>query len=223
MSVKIELHPEKMPLLIIEDNGVKTTKYVYADQIIDMLQSSTGGKEFTSDRVVLTSPALPQNTAKYAQSEKGTNYLFITVEETTHDVKYHDFSFESIPYPKMVFAFAVAGKTLISAYVAAYKDLSLRDTSELYRFPYSNVYDSGKLCYWTNELVHDLVQLQTFPYQWREVPNNDHIYFSGETNKIKDTLYNVFDMFKNKPFDYDILTPMNTTFGDWSRLFINNN
>lgn len=223
-SIMIELHPEKLPLLIIEQDGNKTSKYVYADQIIHMLASSVDENTMASfDQVALSSPALPPGTVKYSKSARGKDYFFMTVDETSHDITYNQFSFEDVSYPKMVFAFAVAGKQLVEVYCAAYKDTFLRDTTELFRFPYSNVHSNGKLCYFTNEPVHDLVQLQTFPYQWRDVKNNDHIYFAGETNQIKDTLFNVYKRFEGQPFDYNILTPMHKTFEAWAEEFIRAN
>lgn len=223
-TIVIELHPEKLPLLIIEEDGNKTSKYVYADQIIHMLTSSVD-EDITAlnDEVTLSSPALPPGTVKYSKSARGKDYFFMTVDEVTHDIQYNEFSFEGVSYPKMVFAFAVAGKQLVGASCATYKDTFLRDKTELFRFPYSNVHPDGKLCYFTNEPVHDLVQLQTFPYQWRDVKNNDHIYFAGQTNQLKDTLFNVYKRFEGQPFDYNILCPMNKSFDAWAQEFIRAN
>lgn len=224
MTITIELNPTKLPYITHEKDGVKRSHYAYHDQVVDLIQGSVDSdseKAVAKRKMILTSPPLPPNTVRYGQTDNGAHFLFVTEAETACDIAYNSFSFENVAFPKMVFAYHVSGTSLVNAYVAVYKDISLRDTTQLFRFPYSNVHAGGKLCFWTNEAVKDLVQLQTFPYQWRDVPNNDHIYHVGQSNLTGDTLFEVYKAFQNCSFDYDILTPMACDFGAWSNQIMN--
>ncbi|WP_218154803.1 hypothetical protein [Paenibacillus sp. UNC496MF] len=107
------------------------------------------------------------------------------------------------------------GTSLAKAYVACYKDKYLRDTTPLFKFPYSNVHANGALCYFSTEVIKDLVQLQTFAYRWRQVPNNDHL--TGQRTELDASLRELFEMHQDADFNYDILAPMNTTFGEWGQ------
>lgn len=220
MSVVITLKDHQLPHVFYESNGVKRELYVHHDQLLRYIKNSTFEPE-EKEEVVLVSPSLPLNTIKYGQKNDDTSILFMVEDEKAHDIMYHHQSFVNVPYPKMVFGFIVRNHHLKSVYVACFKDRFLRDSSELYEFPYSNVYSGmGRLCYYDNHEITDLVQLQTFPYQWISVNNNDHLYYQERTNLSGKALRELFETSQNQSFNYDILKPMHKTFQKWADMIL---
>lgn len=209
----------------IEKNGTQRTLHLNMQDLADYIVSSV--KEESAEpappkaEVVMASPSLPPNTIKYARLSDGTDLLFIFHPETKATVTYHKTVFEHVPFPNLVFCFGVRNNQLIKKSVMAYKDRFLRDTTELYRFPYSNVYNGGSMCYFDNHPIQDLVQLQTLPHIWMNGSFNDHLYNQETNNKLNKPLREIFTSSQNKEFDYDMLKPMNSLFFRWAEGLLN--
>ncbi len=218
--ITIQIQEDKLPILTLEEGGMKTSKKVTFDVLEQLIVNHNTIQTLEQKEIVFSSPTLPPNTIKYAQNQSGMDFLFMIEPEVVTNIQYNQFTFSDIPFPKMVFAYKINKQQVVDVHCAVYKDLYLRDTTELYRFPYSNVHTNGRLCYFSSERLTDLVQLQDYAYQWRMTKNNDHIYFPGTTNLMKDTLYNVFETFECKPFDESILAPMGLNYSQWSSDFI---
>ncbi|WP_067923978.1 hypothetical protein [Alicyclobacillus shizuokensis] len=218
-AVVITLDDEHLPLIEFDDDGVKRSFHITTDRLLHYIElSSIEPSESSAQQyeLVAASPTLPPGTVKYAKMGDESEWVFLTWEGGQFDVVYHTDTFHQVPYPKMVFAFRVKGERLVHAAVCCYTDQFLKDDSPVYQFPYSNVHHGGMLCYFDNEKVKSLTQLQTFPYRWVQTPNNDHLYIQGRSNQTGWPLRQVFDTFQGGEFDNDILTPLNLTFSEWA-------
>ncbi|MBU5262037.1 hypothetical protein [Bacillus atrophaeus] len=209
----------------IERSGAKRTIYVNMQDLANQIASSVKMDE-VEDRplvpeVVLTSPSLPTNTVKYAKLSDDTDLLFMTYPESSVDVTYHNTVFNDVPFPNLVFCFGVTNNRFSKLMLMTYKDRFLREDTQLYRFPFSNVFSDGKMCYYDNNIIHDLVQLQSFPYNWTKQPFNDHLFQQGNNNLLDQPLRELFEQSQSQKFNYDMLLPMGMTFADWTNKILN--
>lgn len=222
-TVTIVLKENELPKVQYEYNGIKDTTHTDIVSLIEFLNGSVVDNTFEEIQLetpLIVSPSLPVGTVKYTKLASDTDVIFLAVEGRSHDVKYHTSEFKQVPYPNMVFCFGVRAGSLTKRFVAVYKDRFLRDDTELYHFPYSNVHKSTELCYFDYIKIEDMVQLQTFPHLWMNVPNNDHLYIQGVTNLTEKPLRELFQNSQNQKFDYDILRPLNKTFSQWTKSII---
>ncbi|MCD7911044.1 hypothetical protein KC480_05830 [Bacillus velezensis] len=209
----------------IEKLGTKRTIHMNIQDLADHIVSSVKVFDIEDQpakpEVVLTSPSLPLNTVKYAKFSDGSDLLFIAHTESKVDVTYHKTVFHDVPFPNLVFCIAIRNNRLSKISVMAYKERFLRDDSQMYRFPFSNVFGDGGLCYYDNNVIHDLVQLQSFPYNWTQQPFNDHLFQQGTNNLFDQPLREIFKNSQSQSFNYDMLRSMNMTFSEWTSKILN--
>jgi|GEM_PF-2918549 len=227
MKAVITLDNLELAKVELEENGIQRTLHLTLQQLAELLLSSlvedyNEPKEEPA-KPILISPSLPLNTVKYAKKSDESHLVFLSYPETTATVQYHQSVFQDVPFPNLVFFFAVKNQRVSNRQVFAYKDRFLRDDTKLYRYPYSNVYENGRMCYYSDETVKDLVQLQTFPHRWLHTPFNDHLYFPRQVNLTSKPLRQLLEESQGKPFDYSILrpAPQNLTFHEWAESIIN--
>ncbi|SDO17918.1 E2 family protein D [Paenibacillus sp. yr247] len=162
----------------------------------------------------LSSPVLPKNCAFFEQYGNGKMVVGIEVEKGQHDVVFGDQGqtvYEKVGYPRLLFWFSLYnGKA--EGYVAAVKDAILKDSTELFRFPYSNVNQSGLMCWPTlkQHTIQDLRQLETLPFVFLGAPKNMDLYVSIQGMNLRDLL----DRMQHQDFNDDLLVPTNKTIGD---------
>lgn len=218
-KVVVTIQDHELPFIEFFDKGVRRSFHTNHEELLRYLEESTvevKEDETKNNEVVLRSPALPLNTVKYGQRSNSASMLFMVSPETAYDVSYHGTTFKDVPFPNLIFYFEIINGYVNQRKVVAYKDKFLREPTQLFQFPYSNVHHGGNMCYYDKTEVKDLVQLQTFPYLWASEPNNDHLYMMGRSNQLQQPLREVFAESQGKPFDYNILTSLNTTFEEWS-------
>jgi hypothetical protein len=209
---------ENIPAKVdVEVDGSLRTVYLDLQDLASYIVSSV--KQDVAEvkepaKVVLASPSLPENTVRYAKLSDDTDLIFLFHPETKANITYHKDIFKDVPIPNLVFCFGVRNNSLIQSMVYAYKDRFLRDDTGLYRFPFANVYNSASLCYHSAAPVQDLMQLNTFAYNWLHEPFNDHLY--DNANISGKAFRELLDKSQGKQFDYDILKSSCKTFGEWT-------
>jgi hypothetical protein len=204
----------------VEKGGAQRNIFMNLQQLADYIVGSIKVEEMYEPKeevkLVTASPSLPPNTIKYAKLSNETDLIFLFHPACQADVRYHNDVFLDVPFPNLVFCFGVQNQRLSHKYVFAYKDRFLRDNTELFRFPFSNVFNGGGMCYHDTEKFHDLVQLQSFPYNWLSQPFNDHLYNQDTCNKLNLSLREIFMKSQGKVFDYDMLVTSQRTFSEWA-------
>jgi hypothetical protein len=226
MKAVITLDNLELAKVEVDKDGIQRTLHLTLQQLADFLISSIKEEDEIKEEPVkptLISPSLPPNTVKYAKMSDDTEMVFMICPETKATIQYHQTTFTDVPFPNMVFVFSVRHERLVDKRVYVYKDRFLREDTLLYRYPFSNVYNSGQLCYFSDEKFKDLVQLQTFPYRWLETPFNDHLYQQGITNLVNKPLRQLLEESQGKEFDYGILHPIGKTFHELAESLIHKN
>lgn len=79
-----------------------------------------------------------------------------------------------VPFPTLAFLFKVDAGNLTESYCFAVKDKKISRESRLFRYPYGNVYDSGKIC-WGNNFLGKILQM-------KGLDRVIQLFFGSETN-----------------------------------------
>ncbi|WP_066297494.1 hypothetical protein [Bacillus sp. FJAT-29937] len=154
------------------------------------------------DRVIYNG-FMPKNIVYYAKTFS-SEVVVIDVPKGRHNIKYHDVQYKDVGHPRLLFIFNVKEGRIRSIRIVAVKDKILSENTQLYRYPYSNVHDSGGVC-WSYSQYHidQLEKLQHIPYIFLSTPNNSH---------LSDNVRETYARFEKNDFDDEILRPMDLTF-----------
>jgi hypothetical protein len=162
----------------------------------------------------LSSPVLPKNCVFFQEYGNGKAVVGIEVEKGRHDVIFGDKGqtvYKKVGYPAMLFWFSFFNEKA-EASVVAVKDSIIKASTELYRFPFSNVYQSGSICWpsLSRNRIQDLHQLATLPYLFLGAPKNMDLYENIEKINLRELL----DSLQNQDFDDEKLVPHGKTISD---------
>lgn len=221
MKATIYLETNKMPKIEYENGILTRTVNVTMHDLIESIFSSFDDVEVDENEKVkrekslFISSALPMNTVKYAKYDGGTEMIALAYPATQHDVMYHTTEFKQVGFPNLLFVFKLKDNRLTTKRVYCYKDKFIRNETELYTYPYANVFEHNDMCFYLpgDHDIKDLVQLQTLPHIWRNTVMNDHLYNPLRTS-LNVALRELLQVFENKPFNHDILVKKTISFNE---------
>lgn len=211
--LNIQLGDRQLPRVTYDKDGTKRDIRVAHNTLFEFLQQNCFKDDKKRDFTlpIFETPALPMGTVKYMALPDGKVALFMEQKEFQHNVKYHGTTFEQVPFPNLLFFFVFQPRgdnyVLTTKRVFAFRDKVFRDTTQLYRFPYSHVQQNGYMCYFSDAEIQDLAQMSTFIFNWYNAEFSDHYYDYEQKNLWKTSLREVFTMNQNKRFDYSKLIP----------------
>ncbi|GGG18306.1 hypothetical protein [Paenibacillus abyssi] len=138
--------------------------------------------EFSPVVKTACTPILPKGTVLYQEESNGTKIIILERDKAQRNVQFHDSVYEQVGHPKLLFAFAVRGKHIRGCRIFAVKDAVIKPATELYRYPFANVYKEDQRACWP-ELsgieINNLFELQNLPELFFNSPANNHL-FQGE-------------------------------------------
>ena len=180
-----------------------------------------------------TTPLLPPNTLLYGVEHKSNQEAlsFIWGPEILTST-YHDTLFPAIPFPVLVVYVQLhreeerGNRRIKQVCVAAIKGEPTLD-SQLYRYPFPNVYPGGRVCTGTVGLpiIQQLVELPTAMRLLFSAPSSDDLYTPGQTNLSGLCCRELFQEVNGKPeFPKEYLAPLGRpaqgiTLAEWYRGF----
>lgn len=140
--------------------------------------------------------------------------------ELRADITYRDTTYPDFPLPRLVFGVRMLedGKVAECSIGVAADETPAPETRML-RYPFSNVYQDGKVCSRNNILprYRKLSALRHFPRYLLELPDNDDMY-SSENNKLGLGHQELLEHLKGRDPAYyysDILVPNGNTLYDF--------
>lgn len=163
---------------------------------------------------------LPDNCLSVTLSANGTWY-FIRYPDLYADISYYGTEYEHFPIPRLVFAFKHTpenGKVTCTR-LCVVKDERLSMDTPTFVYPFSNVYDDGKICLGNNALpaYKNPTRLSTLANFILRLPNNND-NFRQSNNKLKLGYRDLLEHLKDKQPEYyysDILIPDGKTLKDF--------
>ena len=196
--------------MIERNDNVNTVKYITFNDLCNAVLAARDDSQVQS----LASPLLPKNCIQYIERNNGELAVVMEREAKATDFSYGDKVFKKIGVPKLLFAFRILANTLQEGYVVAVKDNLVSEDTELYHYPFSNVYRSGSIC-WGNKLptYGELRYLQNVPEMFLSMENNNHNY--GHINLSGLEYRPLLEVLEGQKFREDWLKSMEIRYGDW--------
>lgn len=162
---------------------------------------------------------LPDRCVSYTENMDGTKYVVMDLGKFRMDLTYEKTKYEDFPIPRLLFGFVINKDFKITRVKVAVADMGpLRETTKLYKYPFSNV--SGfNMCIGSNSMpkIKALRQLNGIPYYIYAMPdNNDH--YSPERTKLNMEYRNMLEFLKDKDEYYyykKVLIPTGKTLVDF--------
>lgn len=126
----------------------------------------------------VTTPLLPQGTLLYQEELSGKRIVVMEVEKQQQDILYYNTALRAVGHPKLLFEFVVFGKKVEGCRIFALKDGPIKPGSQLYRYPFGNVFSDYNACWpQLNEIeINQLTQLRNLPKLFFKSSTNDHAY-----------------------------------------------
>lgn len=200
--------PEKgFPLLRYTDEaGGVIEKEVLPEALYQLIGDSLVEGEWQE------TPLLPSGCFRYARYG-GKQKILLFVEGGSRDTWLFDQRIVGLPFPNLVFGFVLDGQVVTRKYVVAVKTSRLTMETELYKYPYSNVYDDARACWEGLPEIQEVFQAGTLPDLFFASPDNGHLYGNSQGYRV------LIEDSKGKPFLGDSLVKRDETLSQlWARL-----
>lgn len=210
---------DNAPVHIIEyAGGYQTAEGYYThEQLIYAITNS-------QQNAYISTPLLPRNCIRYMHDEDGgQHYLFLELEPINRTVYYHSSEISELPFPRLVLAVKVREldkQYLVETmYVVAVKD-SIHEDAEVFRYPYTNVYDDYKVCQGSIDYptLPKLSQMEYVIRMFYESPNTDSSYQRANSSKL--SFRELTNKIKGQSFPDEILISEKMTLSTWMKNII---
>lgn len=202
--------------IIIDDRGIKQQKVIRTETLYELLEKT---KEHKKKELFLG--RMPRGyLATKLQIEdfpKIQSKTAIFLEEDVRRIIYENNVYE-IPIPNLFMIHSVTTKGCVSTDLFCLeKDMDQKKTAKLleegrtpnlYRWPFANVNNKGKVCYGSNSIrkIEKLSDLDILPILFFDSPMNSDYYNLQRTTLKKATIRELLDTLNGeKEFPYEIL------------------
>lgn len=148
-------------------------------------------------------------------------YFFITRANTPSNIKYYDTVYEKVGMPKLIFCIKMLKNIIQDIYVGAVKDTVITEDTQIYKYPFSNVFSDTRICFGGNRIskfdIKNPVMLHSMPDLFLSMENNNDSY--GHANNSGKDYRVLLEELQSNTFNNDWLIPLNKTYGDWFKGF----
>jgi len=219
-KITIEIGEEKLSKLkIIDENGEIQIKYVSIDDITKMITSASLMEKKEEENYIET-PLLPQfqdiSTIQYLESENTQVYI-IKKDAGNIDMSYFQDKFNNVGFPTLLFKIKISHNSIRSVNLVAVKDTLITKNTELFRYPFSNVFSDTRVCLGANNIaqldVENTSTIFRIPNLVLTLDNNNDAYRG--TNNTGLALRELLEKLQNEKFNNDWLVPTNLTYDSW--------
>lgn len=198
-KVSIHICPMEEKIRVEEQvDGITSVKSISPDDLVACFESSI------KEEKRIESGFLPEHCLSYAVSDS-TKTLTLWHPALRVDYTYHKTTYENFPIPRMVFRFDLnSNGRVTNSWAAVLADEKPKPGTQLYRWPFSNLYRDGSICIGAaNSLpaYKNLWTLHGLPNLILTLPNNDHNYDRAD-NKLKLSYRELLDHLQDKDPSY---------------------
>ena len=211
----LRISPSRNTLMVeeLKPGGAVAYKEISPLELYFIINNS-----YTS-RNLLRSGFLPENCLHVSMSSAERHFI-IWNHELRADITYKDTKYPDFPLPRLVFGVRMLENGKVAdCSIGVVADETPTPETRMFHYPFSNVYEHGKVCSGNNILprYRKLQALKHFPRYLLELPDNDDMY-SPKNNKLglghKELLEHLKD--KDPAYYYSgILIPSGTTLADY--------
>ncbi|WP_257964299.1 prokaryotic E2 ligase family D protein [Bacillus sp. UMB0728] len=155
---------------------------------------------------ILHSGFFPKNVIYY-HKDLVSETIVLEVPKSQLNVKYYDVDYKQVGHPGMLFYFKIQNSRIQNIKIACVKDKIIDEKTQLYEYPFSNVYSNHSVCWSYSEYeINSLQKLQHIPYIFLGTPNNSHV--NPGTRELT-------EQFQGKEFDDEVLIASSYTFSEF--------
>jgi hypothetical protein len=169
------------------------------------------------DDLIYQTPVLPKNCIYCAELYNGAVCVVMEREKCRRDLKYHNTLFKEVGFPKLVFGVVVKNGEIIKTMLCAATDYLIKPESQLYLYPFSNVYRHNLEICWGTYQMHSITE----PYQvsslldvFLSLEMNDHLYPHTGNKPFRELLQDL----EGKDFDDGKLLKPVCKFADFLKM-----
>lgn len=204
------------------DNGTRTEKLITIEDCMACFTSSIERRD-SKKEVVKTALFRELKGCRLIQSKtigaKNTKYILISKKRRMPMQLFNRF-YDNVGIPNLIYCIHVVNNRLSRIFVAATKEDDIKSTTQIYKYPFTNVSDSTDLaCIGRNNFLpgiedNDLQKLYDVPNQFMSMPNNLDYYRATNNSKC----YECEELIKSlveKDFDDDLLVEKGITYQEW--------
>lgn len=200
--------------------GIKINKYVDFQTVIQLLIAASEENEsvrqvnailsdiLPGDSLISTIQVkeLPNSNSKWyvlLREQKPSNIILTTYKEGQKKEK----KFKNVAMPKTLYAIKVCNNKCVSLRIGCVKKGLINNDTVIYKYPYSNVFDTTSVCLGSNMLsdflLEDISNIVMIPEMFLSMPNN----YDGYTNSNSSGFIyeELLECFEESTFDEDIL------------------
>ncbi|KPV45689.1 hypothetical protein AN477_01935 [Alicyclobacillus ferrooxydans] len=214
----LRLTPTHLPQLELKANGITRYKTAGWHQLLKMLDRSMVVEQLERPPVhKVAIPQLPERVL-FVDTEETVDDLTVVMTGWVPGVEY-PFVFRERMYlvqmPTIVYRVRWSNrkKAIMELSIAVSTDTKVTAESSLFRWPFSNVYHDGRVC-WTAQVACELREVvEQGVFGFLQTPNNTHLYGLGASHNAP---YREYDEFLRSVQDHqgvpsDWLIPIGKT------------
>lgn len=217
----IEITEDRLCKITTEnDLGIKINKYVDFQTVMQLLIAASEENENLNTSPSIVSDILPGDSlistiqVKEMPSSNSKWYVLlreqkpVNIKLTTYVSKEKsEKTFKNVAMPKTLYAIKVCNNKCVSLRIGCVKNGSINNSTTIYKYPYSNVFDTNSVCLGANMLndflIADLSNIVMIPEMFLSMPNNNDGYSGSNSSGLK--YDELLECFENSTFDEDIL------------------
>lgn len=151
-----------------------------------------------NEPIVLLSTAIPKNCVFMSATTNTTNYV-LEIPKSQLRVKFHDIAYENVGHPRLLSIVSVSGNNAVGMkFFAVNETGDINDQTPLFRYPFSNVYENGNVCWsgYSEVEIKSVKDIEMLPLMFLSTTNNTHL-----NNKVRE----LFAELSGKEFPEEML------------------
>jgi hypothetical protein len=201
------------------DTGTVTKKRITMEELLEVLHVSNEYRtiskkgEMTGSSTLFRTPIFSSFngsfTIQYIAQTNDLHYAVLQRLPGPHAFAVHDKVYNNVGLPGLVFVVKIYKDLIQSCNIGAIKERVVKEDTPIYRYPFTNAYGDGKICFGQNDMKNHKLQngftdLQSFPSKFFLMPSTHSM---GQQNRYDMELRPLVEYLVDKEFDEEKLVP----------------
>ena len=212
----IEITEDNACKITIENSdGLKSIKYLSFTNTLNLLNASMRESAEDTDLTVgdikLSTIFPGDNILSTIQTKELVNsnatWYILLREGVSANFKYKDKVYNNVAMPKTLFAIKVFNDRCCNIKIAAVKTNRITNNTTIYRYPFSNVFDTRNVCLGSNTFsdfdLNGIQNLPMIPEMFLAMTNNNDGYAGSNTSNFQ--YEELLELLSESTFDNNIL------------------
>lgn len=210
-KILIEINKDNLCKIALTKDGLKENKYMNFKDVLNLLKNASYGVATDSGDNEISEIYPYNDIIKTIQVKKiganGAKWYVMLRSEAPQDMILGDKKYKNIGMPKTLFAVKVFQGKVAKVIIGCVKDEYINQDTIIYKYPFSNVFDTESVC-WGGNMIGDFDvptpgALIYLPEMFFAMPNNKDGYYSN--NNSGKEYHELLKELLNEKFNNDYL------------------